>query len=936
MVDSWEWFGTGGLSGDGQTYEHQYTDTSAIGWNTDTLVVNYNGCYDTSYVDSVFIVGPIVEDIVIIPPSICDSQYVRSFSATWIDTTTYVWDFGDGDTIITYGGVGSIPGGTHGGRTTGSYSNPRHVYQSSGDYTVVLKAWNTSAFPFDQDSCLYETTVLVQIRDVEADFAYNLIACASQNVAFNGSTSNDATFYSWQFGNGVTGVDITDTTVYPASGFYDVTLTATDVHGCTDDTVKTIQVVDPVAAFDMDTSEVCTGGTINFTDQSVSDTAFMAWDWKFGDGGTSTDQNPSYTFNIKGNYTVELIATDSVGCTAQSNMNVVVIEPTAIFNANLFQICAQEEVQFADQSLPFNGSIPITAWSWDFGDAQNSTVQNPSHSYAGGGVYDIILTVTDSRGCVHIDTNQAYIEVQDIPVAAFFADNIKVCYDDATPVTFADTTVSSDVVNWYWDLNENGTYTTGGTDSTIIFQYTERDTIDISLIVVTSFGCTDTLVKEDYIVAVGPVATFMFTPDTICNGDSVEFTILSSQNVTGFNWDFGDTGSSTDSVAIHAYNTAQSQYIIPALNIESVESFGVCEFNQRQDSIYVHHIDIGYTTNPVAGCSPLDVSFINSSTGSVLAYDWNFEDGQTGSSADALNTFEEAGDYNVMLTITETMTNDGIGLGCWDTMSTHILVYPDPELVISPDVTICLGANTLLEVSANSLVNYQWSNGTTGSEQIVSPDVDELYSVTATDGNGCQSVEEVQVNVYSVTDVFLDADSAIVSDTIMTIIGSPLSIYVNDTNGVLLDDQLYNLTWAPSNGIDCADCNSVLFDGLESVLYTITVTDEGNICPQQTLFVNVIVLDVFALDLPDMFSPNDDGANDTVYVKGYGVKELLAYEIYNRWGERVFQNTGDMKQGWDGNFQGKPQNMDTYSAIVIAEDFHGKTHTIKKRITLYR
>ena len=950
LADNWEWFGTGGLNGNGQSYSHQYNDTSAIGWNTDTLVVEYNGCYDTTFIDSVFIIGPIVEDIVVSAPNVCDSPYVRTFTATWIDTTTYVWRFGDGDTIISYGLLGAIPGGTNGGRTTGTFNNPRHEYQTSGDYTVTLEAWNQNAYPFDDDSCAYISDVQVQIRDVKADFSYIAVACASEDVAFSAAAANDAASFIWSFDNGNTGLGVADTAVYPASGFYDVTLTALDIYGCAHDTVKTIQVVAPAAAFIADTTEICFGGTINFTDQSVSDTAFMLWDWKFGDGGISINQNPSYTYISSGNFVVELLATDSAGCEATAQMNVLVIGPNAIFMADSLELCSDENTQFTDLSLPFNGATPILSWAWDFGDLNSSAAQHPNHSYALGGAYDIILTVTDSRGCTSTDTNIAYIDVQNVPIPAFFADNIKVCYDDATPVVFADTTATGDIEYWYWDINENGTYTADGTDSTIVFQYTERDTIDISLIVVTGYGCTDTLTKQDYIIAVGPVATFMFTPDTICNGDTVEFTVLTTQNVTGYSWDFGDGGVSPDSIAQHAYNTTQSQYITPALHIESVESFGICEFNEKQDSIYVHHIDIGYATNPTFGCAPLDVTFLNSSTGSNLEYSWDFDEGEgLNPSVSPTNVYETAGIYNVSLTIIEMMTNDNIPLGCIDTMSTQIVVYPDPAIQINEDVKICLGDNAWLSVSATDAVTYEWSNGYVGAPLVTAPIDDQTFSVTVTDVNGCKDSESVNVGVVNVSAISISTDSLVEAGNpsgTSTLICNDINIWINDTNDVPIDESAYNLVWTPSDGLSCSTCSETNFDAQVTTLYSISVTDVEEVCPTQVASIEVTVLDVFAFDLPDFFSPNGDEENEVVHVKGYGVKELQVFEIYNRWGEKVFENTETdlsviqckdcIGEGWDGTFKGKPQNMDTYVGVAVVKNCHDEVFTIKKHITLYR
>ena len=154
------------------------------------------------------------------------------------------------------------------------------------------------------------------------------------------------------------------------------------------------------------------------------------------------------------------------------------------------------------------------------------------------------------------------------------------------------------------------------------------------------------------------------------------------------------------------------------------------------------------------------------------------------------------------------------------------------------------------------------------------------------------------------------------------------------------------MVWTPSDGLSCSTCSETNFDAQVTTLYSISVTDVEEICPTQVTSIEVAVLDVFAFDLPDFFSPNGDEENEVVYVKGYGVKELQVFEIYNRWGEKVFENTETdlsviqckdcIGKGWDGTFKGKPQNMDTYVGVAVVKNCHDEVFTIKKHITLYR
>ena len=151
----------------------------------------------------------------------------------------------------------------------------------------------------------------------------------------------------------------------------------------------------PTADFTYTTTDL----TVDFTDQSTdTDGSVVAWSWNFGDGGTSTDQNPSYTYAADGTYTVSLTVTDDDGATGSTSQDVSVSSgttnspPTADFTYTTSELTAS----FKDASTDSDGSV--VGWSWDFGDGGTSTAQNPSYTYAADGTYTVSLTVTDDDG----------------------------------------------------------------------------------------------------------------------------------------------------------------------------------------------------------------------------------------------------------------------------------------------------------------------------------------------------------------------------------------------------------------------------------------------------------------------------------------------------------------------------------------------------------
>jgi len=142
----------------------------------------------------------------------------------------------------------------------------------------------------------------------------------------------------------------------------------------------------------------CTGLGCGFTDTSTDDGTIQSWSWDFGDGNTSTAQNPSHSYAAGGSYTVSLTVTDDGGATGSASQVVTVVDPNANVapTASFTQVCTNLTCDFTDTSSDSDGTIQSR--SWTFGDGGTSTAQNPSHTYAAGGSYTVSLTVTDDGG----------------------------------------------------------------------------------------------------------------------------------------------------------------------------------------------------------------------------------------------------------------------------------------------------------------------------------------------------------------------------------------------------------------------------------------------------------------------------------------------------------------------------------------------------------
>ncbi|HEX2898359.1 MAG TPA: PKD domain-containing protein, partial [Bacteroidia bacterium] len=268
----------------------------------------------------------------------------------------YSWNFGDGG--------------------TSTLTNPVHVYSSPGYYTVCLIAMGP---------CGNDTTC----RVVNAGCGMTTAAfTASTNQLtaqfMNGSTGQGAISYHWDFGDGAISTGISPSHTYLAPGSYTVCLRITTPCGA-DSTCGQVTVACPPLMAAMSSSG--TALSVQFTDLTAGTP--IGWTWDFGDGGSSTQQNPSHAYASPGTYAVCLIVED--GCSADTTCGqVTVVCPpltAAMSNTGAFPL-----IQFTD----LTAGAPI-GWTWDFGDGGSSNLQNPSHTYAAPGNYMVCLMVDD--GC---------------------------------------------------------------------------------------------------------------------------------------------------------------------------------------------------------------------------------------------------------------------------------------------------------------------------------------------------------------------------------------------------------------------------------------------------------------------------------------------------------------------------------------------------------
>jgi len=261
----------------------------------------------------------------------------------------------------------------------------------AGQYTCTVT---------DDAGCSATVTVTItEPAQLTVTTSANVSICNGQNTQITANAQGGTAPYNYDWTPGP--LNGANQTVSPAATTtYNITVT--DANGCTaaGSTTVTVNPV-PVAALSSDVQSGCEPLDVNFTDASgvALPGAIISWLWDFGDGNTSTQQNPSHTYATPGVYTVTLTVTTADGCTqtiTMANYISVYAIPVAEFTAGPQPTTILNPlISFTDQS------IGAATWTWSFGDVANSSsnLANPQFAYTDTICHDVVLTVTSADGC---------------------------------------------------------------------------------------------------------------------------------------------------------------------------------------------------------------------------------------------------------------------------------------------------------------------------------------------------------------------------------------------------------------------------------------------------------------------------------------------------------------------------------------------------------
>ena len=545
--------------------------------------------------------------------------------------TDYLWDFGDG--------------------TTSDLQNPSHVYKLGGRYQVSLSVK-------DNKGCLEKFLIPNPVinHDPQANFEPTVgKGCESNLITLKNLSKNTslplASHSNWDFGDGKSS-EWTESPQhkYVNAGTYKVTLIVNQDSSCFDTLSKTV-IVSPLEIVNFSTNKknYCLPIKVEYKDASTS---AVSWFWEFGDGNTSTLQNPTHTFTTFPKEKVKLTIISSNNCTL-----IAVKDNIKPFQAGFVMSetagCAPLLVSFSNESANTKN------WEWDFGDGFTSKLENPKHVYQKRGKYQVKLVAGHSFQCA--DTVEVqYVSVNE-PIARFRSNNQGGC--SPAVVSFSDT--SFNTTSWEWNFGDGSK--SEKKDPEHIYSVPGVYSVEL---IAKNESCRDTLIKNNYVTVTGSIAAFGVVSDTFCLGSTLSF-MDSSINASSWKWNFGDGSSSSESNPIHEYNTS-GEFIV---SLKVSDGSGCYDHYKSPTSIVVNpSANALFEVKDSVGCLN-DAIVVTNQSSNASEFLWDFGDNTSSKDSLPIKSYLIGGDYKLML-IANNVHN------CADTSSNifvSIAQLPDAE-----------------------------------------------------------------------------------------------------------------------------------------------------------------------------------------------------------------------------------------------------------------
>ncbi|HEU4902471.1 MAG TPA: PKD domain-containing protein, partial [Flavisolibacter sp.] len=677
--------------GDGQTSTaqnpshayNQYGDYTVM-----LVVTNRSGCTDTLRKEAYVQIQKPVITFPSLPQNGC-VPYDARFSAavkTLDNVTSYLWDFGDGN--------------------TSTAAAPAHTYPDQGNYTVSLIITTSTGCT---DSLVLDKAIVVGRKPVIDFTATPNPVCAFQDVFFTG-TANEGDTWVWDFGDGTGSTAQNPVHMYKDTGRFTVTMAVVN-NGCRVSLAKPsfIGVKPPIAKFNV--LKTC-GKDKEFSFKDISIGA-KTWSWDFGDGTKTSTQNPSHIYKDYGAYNVSLTVTNDT-CSHTSIVPVYVFAVSPDFSADKTEACKVAVIAYTSV---VNDPGRIASYNWDFSNGLSSVEPHPRVTYEKAGTFSTTLITTDIYNCKDTVFKKNYIRING-PIAGFTASNNIGC--KGLTALFTDRSTNDGlhpIVSWDWSYGD-GNSDSFQSPTTFKHTYNVNGSFPVQLTVTDKAGCKDSLLIADAVVTTAPSVDFTSKDTLTCLGSTVNFSSITNAASYVTSWDFGDGTTDVNPNPRHVY-TDTGAYTV---RFRLTDSFGCADSIAKTAYINIKKTTASFdVSDSIGGCVPYEVRFTNTSN-FYNRSQWNFG-GSSSTVTNPVSTYTVPGQYTVRLVVT------GQG-GCVDSARKNIVVYNDSVHKFSyTPFDACKPLLLHTNISSPANMTYSWDFGDGTLVTTKSKDTTHLYQM---------------------------------------------------------------------------------------------------------------------------------------------------------------------------------------------------------------
>ena len=805
-ADSYIWDFGNGITDDGETASYAFSTAGEVtNFQVTLTAMDDLGCSDVAtQTITVYPAADFALDLTAAPTCAPVELTLPSFDGLY----NFDWNFGDG--------------------TTSTENGPTHVWENETDAAVASILTLEAETEF---GCGGMAVALLQVKPTPtAEFSTDIDSgCEPLAVNFM-SEANLADAFSWDFGNGETASTENATEQFTTNGDnteFDITFTVTHALGCSDSATKAVTVF-PAAMVDLNFGIDSVCSPLTLTMPAFDGVENITWD--FGDGNTSNEATPTYTWeNNTGELmaaTVTFSAQTENGCAGTTSAEVFIKpQPVAEFSTDFDNGCEPLVSQFG------NNSTNADAFDWNFGNGDASNEINPSMVFFAGEAsetFAVTLTATDNLGCADTTTQEVTVH----PGADFALDlgNDSVC----SPLSI-DLPAIANALNITWDFGD------GNTSNEATPSYTwENNTGELMAATVTfsaqtENGCAGTTSAEVFIKP-QPVAAFTASEVSGCEPLLTTFDNAST-NGDAYIWNFGDVllpGEFNMAPTVdHEFNAAGNDATTFTVTLLAIDNLG-CTDERTLDIEVLPTPEFNLVLAETEACSPLVLTMpeMNNATTGF----WSFGDGTLSNESTPTHSWSNSDMDLATFSIEYQGSN---AFGCTGTASADVDVKPQPIAAFStPDAEGCAPHEaSFINMSerADSFIldfgngNDESNNGFASvlhSFEGAESTVDYTVSLTAMHALGCSDVHEEVITVFpAVVSAWmgategcapLDATFALESnDNVSAVWNLNGNTFVGDSLNATLDgitgaDAQHTIGLAVTSAFGCQDSTEIM------------------------------------------------------------------------------------------------------------------------------